>query len=375
MSVLDRLTKAQASRPQGGTFQKVKGIFHNWKVGVNRIRLVGDYTEVRTHFIAPSQKSQKRKDRGLCMATAFQGNDKIPQVINCPDWDIALERPKKEKSCPICKLNAVAKAVLAEKPSAEEKEFFENLRAASRATNTLKWNIIDRDDPFVEVDNDGKTERVLGFKIASVGAEAFKDITGIYMQLGYDINEPDKGIDIEVTRDDKGARTTYSARPVIEGTSLKVTPLTKEERALALHDLKVRCGRQTEIDKIVNALHDDLRQIISVDVTEEEPDVDAAVEEAVAEVSTPDPAPRPTTQAPKTAAPTARPAAPAAPAAPTARPAAPTASKVPASVLDRLQKKPTVANAVVETPEDEALLEAIEGDGDGLLGGDSIKKN
>ena len=360
MSVLDRLTKAQASRPQGGTFSKVKGIFHNWKVGANRIRLVGDFTEVRTHFIAPSPK---RKDRGLCMATAFQGDDKIPQVINCPNWDIALERPKKEKTCPICKLNAVARAVLAEKPSAEEKAFFENLRASSRATNTLKWNIIDREDPFVEVDNNGKPEKVLGFKIASVGPEAFNDITGIYKQVGYDINDPDKGIDIEVTRDDNGARTTYSARAVIEGTSLKVAPLTKEERALALHDLKVRCGRQTEIDKIVNALHDDLRQIISVDVTEEA-DVDAAVEEAVAEVSAPvsAPAPCPVTQAaPKTAA-------------PQARPAAPTASKVPVSVLDRLQKKPAVAAAVVEPSEDEALQDAIEGDGDGLLGGDSIKK-
>lgn len=363
MSVLDRLTKAQASRPQGGTFSKVKGIFHMWKAGANRIRLVGDFTEVRTHFIAPSPK---RKDRGLCMATAFQGDDKIPQVVNCSNWDIAMERPKKEKTCPICKLNAVARAVLAEKPSAEEKTFFENLRASSRATNTLKWNIIDRDDPYVEVDNNGKPEKVLGFKIASIGPEAFTDITGIYKQVGYDINDPDKGIDIEVTRDDGGARTTYSARAVIEGTSLKVSPLTKEERALALHDLKVRCGRQTEIDKIVNALHDDLRQIISVDVTEEA-DVDAAVEEAVAEVSAP--TPRPVTQAPKTVAPAAA-------ARPAARPAAPTASKVPASVLDRLQKKPTTAAvaAVAETSEDEALQEAIEGDGDGLLDSPIKKK-
>ena len=86
----------------------------------------------------------------MCGAVAFQGDDKIPQVINCSNWDIALERPKKEKTCPICKLNAVARAVLAEKPSEEEKKFFEALRAATRATSTLKWNIIDRDDPMVD---------------------------------------------------------------------------------------------------------------------------------------------------------------------------------------------------------------------------------
>jgi len=54
MSVLDRLTKQQASRPQGGQGGRVKGIFHQWKDGANHIRLAGDFVEVRTHFIAPS---------------------------------------------------------------------------------------------------------------------------------------------------------------------------------------------------------------------------------------------------------------------------------------------------------------------------------
>ena len=369
MSVLERLARVQAARPQGGAFAKIKGIYHQWKSGLNRIRLAGDFTEVRTHYIAPNPK---RKDRGLCMSTAFQGEDKLPQVINCPNWDIALERPKKEKTCPICKLNAVARAVLAEKPSSEEKAFFENLRSSTRATSTLKWNVIDRDDPFVEVDNNGKIEKVLGYKISSVGPEAATDILGIFKQVGYDIQDPDKGIDIEVTRDDKGPRTTYSARAVIEGTSLKVTPFSKEERALQLHDLKVRCGKQVAVDKIMDALHDDLRQILNVNVTDgEEADVEAAVEEAVADVSEP---------APTRQAPTARPAAAQAPktAAPQTRPtqaaAAPTATKVPGSVLDRLQKKPVAAAPVPETSEEDALNEAIDGDGDGILGDDDAKK-
>lgn len=385
MSVLERLAKVQASRPQGGNGGRIQGIFHQWKEGGNKIRLAGEFVEVRTHFIAPSPK---RKDRGLCIAAAFQGDDKIPQVINCPNWDVALERPKKEKTCPICKLNAVARAVLAEKPSEEEKKFFEALKGATRATASLKWNILDRDDPFVVRTDNGKEEKVLGFKIATIGAEAQGDIFGIFKQVGYDINDPDRGIDIEVVRDSKGVRTTYSARAVIEGTSLKVTPFTKEERALELHDLKARCGKLVEPEKIVDALHEDLREIISVNVSEaaqDEAAVDAAVDEAVAEVSepeTPAPAPAPAVvakAAQKVAAPAAAPAAPAAKTAapqtrPAAAPAAPTAGKVPTSVLDRLQKKPATAAAPKGT-EAEALEEAIDGgDEDGLLDGTGAKK-
>ena len=316
--------------------------------------------EVRTHFIAPSPK---RKDRGLCGQAAFQGDEKIPQVINCLNWDIALERPKKEKTCPICKLNAVARAVLAEKPSEDEKKFFEALRAATRATSTLKWNILDRDDLMVTVENNGKEEKVLGFKIASVGPEASNDISGIFKQVGYDINDPARGIDIEVVKDSKGARTTYSARAVIEGTSLKVTPFTKEELALELNDLKVRCGKQTDADKIVDALHEDLREIISTAVTEATDDAstDAAVEEAVADVSEPEvpaPAPKPVVKAP---APTPAPV----------KAPAPTAGKVPSSVLDRLQKKPVSTAA-----EASAITDVLSGDGDedGILDGTAKKK-
>jgi hypothetical protein len=371
MSVLDKLSKVQAARPQGGAFARVKGIFHQWKVGNNRLRLAGEFTEVRTHFIAPSH-SPKRKDRGLCLSVAFQGDDKLPQVINCLNWDIAMERPKKEKICPVCKLNAVARAILAEKPNPEEKAFFEGLRQATRATSTLKWNVLDRDDPFVEVDNNGKAEKVLGFKIASIGPEAATDILGIFKQVGYDIQDPDKGIDIEVTRDDGGQRTTYSARAVIEGTSLKVTPFTKEERALVLNDLKVRCGKQVEASKILDSLHEDLRQILNVDVVEDselDADANAAVEAAVAEVSEPAPAPAPATRpAQRTAAPQTRPVAPAA-----TPVTAPSASKVPTSVLSRLKKQP-VATAPVTSTEDAAIQEAIDEEDEMLPDGTDAKK-
>lgn len=366
MSVLERLAKVQAARPQGGNQSRMKGIFHQWKEGVNRIRLVGDFVEVRTHFIAPSPK---RKDRGLCQAVAFQGDNKLPQVCNCLNWDIGMERPKKDKGCPVCKLNAVARAVLTEKPGEEEKKFFESLRAATRATSTLKWNILDRDDPFLISTDNGKEEKVLGYKIASIGPEAANDIFGIFKQVGYDINDPDRGIDIEVTKDSKGPRTTYSARAVIEGVSLKVTPLTAEERKLELHDLKVRCGKLVDADKIMDAFHDDLRDILKVNVSEETADdasVDAALDDAVVEVSEEvetKPAPKTTPVAAAKPAPAAQ--------------TAPTAGKAPTSVLDRLGKKPVVAQAVAAKEEEAALQEAIgdDPDADGIPEATDAKKN
>ena len=290
MSVLDKLTRVIASRPQGGKGDRVKGIYHQWKDGSNFIRLAGEFLEVRTHFLAPVN-TPKRKDRGLCPTSAFQGDDKLPQVINCPDWDVEKERPKKEKVCGICKLNKITKAVLADKPSDEEKKFFYALKGSTRDTSALKWNIIDRDDPFVLVGEEGQEKKELGYKIASIGPEARNDIEGIYRQVGYDLNDPDRGIDLEIIKDTKGLRTAYSARAVISGTSLKVTPLTTEERALTLYDLKVLCGRRVDPQKVIDCLHDDLRQLLEQfkDADVDNQGAEAAISDAVEEVAEPAP--------------------------------------------------------------------------------------
>jgi hypothetical protein len=283
MSVLDRLAKQQAARPQGGQGGRVKGIYHQWKEGKNSIRLAGDYTEVRTHFIAPAPK---RSDRGLCISAAFQGDERIPQVVNCLNWDIALERPTKVKTCPICKLNAVARAVLNENPSEEEKKFFEALRQSSRASTTLKWNIIDRDDPFVLAVDDGNERKVLGYKIASVGMEAWGDIEGVFDQMGFDISDPEEGLDICVTKGHNGTRVEYSAAACIDKTtkppSAKVTPLTAEEKQLVLHDLKLVCGKYVAENRIIDALHEDFRDLLDVNAAAadaEEPAGEDEVEE------------------------------------------------------------------------------------------------
>lgn len=342
-NVLDKVRKLKASRPQSGNNSRLRGYFHNWNDGDNILRLVGEFVEVRTHFIAPAPK---RNDRGLCMPTAFQGDDKLPMKINCLDWDIGLEEFRKVKVCPVCKMWQIAKAVLKDNPTPEEKAFFDKLRMDCSPKSELKWNILDRDDPYIIfVDESGTEKRVIGYKIASVGMEAWGDIEGIFDQCGFDITDIDKGVDIKVHRGSNGTRTTYTAQAVVEGTSLRVTPLTEEERALELHDLKSRCGKQVEADKIISALHDDLRSVLEANETSEAVE-EAPAAEAEAEAEVEAPAPAPVAKPVPVAAPAPRPAAPVAKApvaAPAPRPAAPVAAPRPAAPVAKAPAAPVRA--------------------------------
>jgi hypothetical protein len=182
------------------------------------------------------------------------------------DWDISQEETMPEKTCPVCALNRLAQQVLHpnEKPTEEEKKFFEKLRSDTNPRTYLKWNILDRDDPtIIQLDDEGGEEKIPGFKIATVGMEAWGDIDGIFDQCGFDISKPEKGVDIKVTKTETpGRRTTYSAQVVLEGTSIKVGSLTEEEQKLTPHDLKQICGRVTEANAVRVALHGDLEQLL-----------------------------------------------------------------------------------------------------------------
>ena len=335
---MDKVRKFKASRPAPGGSRHMRGIFHNWKDGDNFLRLAGEFTEVRTHFIAPAKA---RGERGICRQDAFEkGENAIPQVINCPDWDIAREEVKKVKTCPVCKLRAIALAVLHENPTADEKAFFEALLPTLAARRNVKWNIVDRDDPYVLVVENGQEQKVLGFKIATIGMEAYNDIEGIFEQCGVDITDPKTGIDIKVVKGFNGTRTSYTAQACVEGLTLKVTPFTDEESAMVMHDLKTICGKQVDVNKVMDAMHEDLRQFLDVQVDEavvEEVSAaeEAAVEEAAAEEAA----------APAAPAAPARPAAPAAlaakaPAAPAAK--APVAPARPAAPAAKVPARPTV---------------------------------
>ena len=266
---IDKIRKLRASRPSGNSGGKLKGIFHQWNDGDNILRLVGQFLETKTHFLAPAPK---RGERGLCRADAFQGNEKMAQVVNCLNWDIVNEEERKG-GCPICRLGNIAHQVLKEECTEEEKKIFEKLRSACNARTQLKWNILDRDDPFVLSVENGSERKVPGYKIASIGMEAWDDIEGVFDQMGFDISDPEEGLDICVNKGHNGTRVAYSAQAVIDKTKrppvAKVTPLTPEEQALTLHDLKVICGKSVDAQKIIDSLHEDYRELLDVNPSDE----------------------------------------------------------------------------------------------------------
>jgi len=354
-STLEKIRRLKARRPQGGSGNRFKGVFHQWKDGDNIIRLAGSFLEVRTHFIAPAPK---RNDRGICQAAAFQGENSISSFVNCLDWDVKMEEATRVKTCPICKLSSLAYQILKDTGiTDQEKKFFKDLSSSAYAKRNLKWNILDRDDPYVTLVDDSGEKRVLGFKIATIGMEAWNDIEGIFEQCRCDIADPVDGIDIRVVKGSNGTRIVYSAQAVLDGRELKATPFTEEEAALEMHDLKVRCGKMVEAQLIVDALHEDLRELLEMNddekALEKESEVATAavgidsepvaedgdgLMDATSQSATPTPKPaapaRPTPQAPVIQRPTApavqKPAPPAAPKSAASlppRPATPAASK------------------------------------------------
>jgi hypothetical protein len=288
-SMMDKVRRFKASRPQGFSGNRIRGIFHKWKEGDNVIRLAGEFIEVKTHYIAPNVK---RQERGLCQAVAFQGDNALSQTINCFDWDVTTEEPRKAKTCPVCALARIARDLMRTAGvSEEDKKNLNILRQQASAKSNLKWNIFDREDPYVlMIDESGKESRVLGFKIATVGMEAWNDIEGIFEQCAFDITDPDNGIDIKVIRGNNGTRTQYSAQAILSGKELKVTPFSEEERALQLHDLKAICGKMSSRQAVFDALHEDLRELIDLNSS---PAVDASLEkeadEATADVVSEEP--------------------------------------------------------------------------------------
>lgn len=341
MSTLEMMRKMMASRQQGGG-NRVRGIFHTFEDNDNIIRLAGNPLEVRTHFIAPAPK---RSDKGLCAQVAFTGDTKLQQTINCPDWDIDKQEFKKEKTCPVCKLRTIAHQVLKHPDlSAEEKKYYDELAQKCSSVRKLKWNIIDRKDPYVISSENGKEVKVLGYKIATIGMEALNDILGIFEQCApMDITDADEGIDICVVKGNNGVRTAYSAKAVIEGRSLKVTPLSPEERAMPLHDLKAINGKPVDPTKVVDAFHEEYRTIYDTAKagasTEETAEIeeDAIPAKAVAPKA-----------APTVAAPIAKPAG---------LPQRPVA-KAPVAAAKPVTAEPSVSEAI----------ESALGDDDALLG-------
>jgi hypothetical protein len=134
---------------------------------------------------------------------------------------------------------------------------------------------------------DGKEEKVKGLKIGTIGTELWRDIEGVFTQCGIDITDPKEGIDLCVTKASANNKTGYAGKAVLVGKppTVKVTPLTDEELAFEMYDLKAICGKQTELDLLMDALHGDLREMLDINIG------DVAADEAPPEDAPPVPPP------------------------------------------------------------------------------------
>lgn len=269
MGLMEKIQKFSAENQRrkmsgnGDSGRRLRDIFHRFHDGDNIIRLVDEFVVVKTHFVMPDQKTGQR---GLCVRDAFQSGaeNRLPAVVNCADWDIENECETEEKTCLICKLNAIAKTSMKDDSlTADERQYYTNLIAATNARTAMKWNIIDRDDPYVTEVIDDEEKKVLGYKIATIGMEAWFDIEGIFKQCGFNIADSKDGIDICVTRGRQGQRVSYSAQAVIKGVSVKTSPLTDDEKEMELNDIKRICGRVVDQDHLLKYLHNDYQMTLA----------------------------------------------------------------------------------------------------------------
>jgi hypothetical protein len=260
----DERQERQDRQSKGGGYTKV---FHSWKLGVNRVRLVGDFVEVKTHYLGSENQTV-----AIMKSNAFdkKGNDKhIPMIVNCANWDMKNGRFMSEGgTCPICALNRIAKAALKNKSTngltEADIKVFEGIKSATSARTSLKWTIIDRDNPnVVKVDETGKETSIPGFKIATITSEIQKGILDIGNQMG-DVSDIDSGVDLIVTQSKVNNKTGYtvSASFDMATKSLKVTPLTAEERAMAKVDLDSICGKPTDRTLLIENLAQDYRELL-----------------------------------------------------------------------------------------------------------------
>ena len=281
MNIMDRLSKIeereeQQARKRESFGERVKGRWMNWEWGDNQIRLVDGWIEIRQCYIAPSQAMGTK---GLCSQDAFSGQNALPYFVNCSDWDIEKESWKNVSQCPIRNINKFARKLVNDFQSREKQgetlddqdredfAFFQELVQASRIGKKYVWPIISRDNPnVIYVSEDGSEREDLGIRFATMGPEAFQEVSGIFKQIGGDITDPEKGLDI-IIKKSKDGRVSYSADIVLEGEGVDkrilVTPLSDKEKALEIPDLNaIYNSERYSVDpqRLVDAMHPKYRE-------------------------------------------------------------------------------------------------------------------
>lgn len=255
---------AEAKKNSNQKFNKIDGVFHTFKDGSNQIRMLGTYMKVQTHYIDATGKKE-----GACKKSSFTqeaGDNRIQKVINCPDWDIETEswKSKEELTCPLCAIRRKIYEYMKENNITDEnakKKYMALINKVS-VTEAYKTNIIDRNDPYVVEHTEGGEVKKIGAKIATITRGAWKLLEPMFGKFKRDLADVEKGIDIDIVKGSNGIRTEYKVEPVLDDDLRPlVTPLNDEEKALKLNDLKVICGKQTDVNKVLVNLQDDMADI------------------------------------------------------------------------------------------------------------------
>lgn len=249
------LKEANNGNSNGNNFTK-DNIWFDWGDKEEHIvRLVGDFKWIRSHWIGESQYG---KDITILNPKAFKGDNKIPMNVSCANWDADSESEDPDGDCPICRLAKNADAILAKNGKdldESDRNIIKAIRKKCAVKNTYLFKCIDRDNPYVD---DAKTRK--GFKIIKMSRDLLNAIVELSKKFdGVSITSPDEGIDITIKRakGENGGVPKFTALPVMDGLSIKQTPLTNEE--LQFHDLDLGkfTGKPVDKDRFEEELTDD----------------------------------------------------------------------------------------------------------------------
>lgn len=240
-----------------------KNLWFQWGDKTERtIRLVGDFRWQKAHWIG---KSNFGRDVKLFEDAAFQGDNKLPNQIVCGAWDAATESISEDQHCIVCEIMKKADKIM--KTSGKDfdesqKQMINDVIFKCKPKDNYYFLCIDRDDPYI-------AEGEKGFKIIQMPTTLLEAITNLDSKLtAADLNSDDHGIDIVIKKSSPASgkgKTEYSVTPVFEGVSIKVTPLTDEEKSWQRPDLSKLTGKPYDNDFLRECLTDDMQTILSSD--------------------------------------------------------------------------------------------------------------
>lgn len=257
MKMIDRIKKFQErTKEQNASrnFSDDENIFFDLNEGTHRVRLVGDWVCVHSHWIGPSQYSKVQ----FYSESAFKGDNRLRKNVNCPDFDIDSETINDEKECTICKLRAVANDILFECSdlAKDQKKFLENTAHDAQYSERIFFCCIDRDNPEIAP---GKK----GFKII----EFPKALMEQWMQIvnsnpDLDCNSVEEGVDFIIIKSKDGKKNKYTIQYAMKGTQICQTPLTEEEKAFERLDIKKIMGKMPDQDTLYDKLLPEFKELL-----------------------------------------------------------------------------------------------------------------